>query len=947
MAPEQAAGRKDLTVTADVYSLGVVLYERLTGTTPFGGDNLLELLRQVREAEPPRPSGLRPGLDRDLETVCLKCLEKEPAKRYPSAEALADDLERWLRGEPILARPVGSLGRFTRWCRRNPVVAGLSGGVAAALLAGTVISTYFAIEANQRRARAEAAEDGLEWELARSWLGPLDPNAESLIAPALPGNSILSQPEAEALWGLATTTNERLRLRFLEVALHTETCASQLRNRAPSALIGAVGLDSRRREPAERLLAEGLRDRDRSLRHRTEIAWVALELAEQGSPIQREAVEVIGQGWAAEGNANLRDSWRHELLAQAKFAPGDAAWLLNQTLAQEKDSTARQALAGGLAAVAGRLEPAEAARILSQALAQEKDAGARSSLAAGLEAVAGRLEPAEAERILNQALAQESSPYARLLLARGLAAVAGRLEPAEAARICADAARLLNQALAQEKDATARLLLAGGLAAVAGRLEPAEAARLLSQALAQEKYAWVREAWARGLAAAAGRLEPAEAARICADAARLLNQALAQEKDATARLALVGGLAAVAGRLELAEAARILNQALAQESSPDARAELAGGLAAVAGRLEPAEVARICADAARLLNQALAQGKDAWGRRGLAAGLTAVAGRLEPAEAARILNQALAQEKDPGARYTLAAGLAAVAGRLEPAEAARVLNQALAQEENPWGLQRLAEGLAAAAARLAPAEATRVCAEAARLLNQALAQEKDAGARHALAGGLATVAERLEPAEAARVCVDAAQLHLKALEHAPDYAGEYCLSRLLQRRDTDDVVHAARVFARRIASDRFANAPLTGPFGVGRFATLEYFLTVATPSQVRRRAGVAAVAVGTAANGSLASLSLLQAASEPLSCRLSTQDLVELLKMPTCFGNVRRVILDQLGNRYGRRFDTHWDFVRYAQSQGLDLDFATPPQRPEPKLPPLFESEPTGNPGPP
>jgi WD40 repeat protein/serine/threonine protein kinase len=127
MSPEQARGEsRTLTTAADVYGLGAILYELLADQPPFAGGTTLETIRQVLDNEPRRPSALNPKTDRDLENVCLKCLEKEATARYGSAEALADDLERWLRNEPIQARRCSRIHRLTKWSRRHPAIASLS-----------------------------------------------------------------------------------------------------------------------------------------------------------------------------------------------------------------------------------------------------------------------------------------------------------------------------------------------------------------------------------------------------------------------------------------------------------------------------------------------------------------------------------------------------------------------------------------------------------------------------------------------------------------------------------------------------------------------------------------------------------------------------------------------------------------------------------------------------
>src|SRR6476619_382077 len=139
MAPEQAADSRAVGPPADVYSLGAILYQMLTGHPPVSGETPMEVLRRAAEQPPKRPRLTNHHVPRDLETICLKCLEKEPASRYSSAVALAEDLERFCAGRTIQARPAGLTTRVWHWTRRNPAIAGLAAALVALVISLSAI----------------------------------------------------------------------------------------------------------------------------------------------------------------------------------------------------------------------------------------------------------------------------------------------------------------------------------------------------------------------------------------------------------------------------------------------------------------------------------------------------------------------------------------------------------------------------------------------------------------------------------------------------------------------------------------------------------------------------------------------------------------------------------------------------------------------------------------
>ena len=982
MAPEQAAGKvREIGPPADVYALGAILYELLTGRPPFKGANVMETLMQVIHVEPVPPVRLNPQTPRDLEVICLKCLHKEAARRYDSALELAEELRRFRTGEPIQARPAGRLERGWRWCRRNPAVAALLALVVVALTAGTVVSTYFAIDAarkaetakgNEAEAKrnaetaktnetaAKAARDdvkkansNLKLTLAHSLLRPLGLHDDPW------KKAHLAAPEIEALWELAQSQDGEFGLLFVKEALRSAVTTRQLRIRAHTALHAAIGLNPGERERLEELLVWRLQDGGLDEVERTDVALVL----------------------AALGHVSPRTA-------------GNTGQALARAMSQKKGDDALIALAAGLSAVTIRMknDDEEVAEALAYAMSKTTDWIALSALAQGVAVSAGRLKSAPAARLCARAAdaiirATEMSTYGVNRVIPGLAAVAARLNPSDAARI-GDAIAGVKARIDPANDPDARRGLTRILGVLAVRMEPGRGIAILADTIKTAKGADDIGALADSLAEVAAGAKPDDALLAVGELAKLLSLwgSTGHTKELARALATTGArpasvlvaktcalaaeelikaigtvpshteereswedastrLSVLLAWMDRADAAKIA-QALAKEIGEKEwtpQPALARALSAATARMEATVATELCAKVVDDLDAALARRKD--DKRYLAASAEVVAvlaPQLEPAHAARLcalkadaLSKALAEKNDAAVKVELGCGVSALAARLEPARASRLCAQAAdvlvgaltAVKNNRvvddrWNAL-LAHSLSTALSRLDPDSTAKVAEIFVKELTGRMGDNLQGGA--AIGIGLVAVADRLDPAKASEV-VDALTQALSRAATDEDLG--WLAVALAALADQLEPARAASVCTE--AADLLIKA--LGRWEGEKTVSTTYLTAgldaVLTDNRWTERA-VRSTAIGSAVGLAqpLAIPAALTPASLPLPCRFSTQELVEMLKRPLCIGPARHVILHHLENRYRREFADHWEFVRFAKEQKLALDVTTPPKR--------------------
>jgi hypothetical protein len=441
-------------------------------------------------------------------------------------------------------------------------------------------------------------------------------------------------------------------------------------------------------------------------------------------------------------------------------------------------------------------------------------------------------------------------------------------------------------------------------------------------------------ATATELAQIAKRLPPEDASRLCTQTARTIADAFANEYivNDDKKGVIVGNyreLAFALGKVTLwmdpQLAAQMLADIITAETDWIVLVQMVEPLAAAADRLAPNEAARVCLAPARALVNAE---KIRRTPADVAAALPSLARHLNPAEARQLCNEAvvlLTDVKHPSREDALVR----IARHLGP-EGINILAAEIEKRASGFTNTVLTEEMARLAKRLEPQECRRICLAVVEKLSSAIEKEPPQYYSYLLEP-IRILCQCLPPDDARPICEAIARDLLaerlsSKLKHSYEEADrEKCLSRLIHLSRP----HVQEYVVRRVASIICADADSSFHDGEGEFDRSQILVDLLTGSDrpvIPSR--IAAMIGACGAMSPFTALPFLPAAAEPLPCRLTDQELVELLKMPTCFGPARRVVLDQLENRYKRRFCNHWAFVRYAEENGLNLDFKTPPKRP-------------------
>jgi hypothetical protein len=892
MAPEQASGNAGLIGPAtDVYGLGAVLYELLTGHPPFRGGTALETSRQVISDEPVRPSRLNPRVPRDLESVCLKCLQKDPQRRYSSAAALADDLRRYLHGQVVAAQPVGRVERVEKWVRRNPVVARLVAAAVLALLAGTAASLLFAVEARRQaelatdragrlerqavelREQTRAAEDNArraeekEQEATRALIsGLLIPIGNSTRRLA---DEPVDAAEGEALRQLGSTPAP-IRLQFLETALRTPQPARRVGRRADRVVQAVVGRDRALRADVERLLVRRIQDP-------TAPQEVAFACARLGL-----ALNLTDRVWAERAAAAVVLAVRDPLVR----------WVDYPRLAESLIALSEQ-LPLELAAD----HAARATEVFCDFLVDPVTAlPAAETRASALVAVSPRLDTAAATRTADAILGilrrPATDPVLWPPLCRALVAVCRRLPPADAAAYVNEAVNFLLTARAatKENEKRERVWRARAIGALGERLDAAAAARAAEAILAtladretvvDVKY--VSNSYiADALTAVADRLDAAGGLRAAEGLVFVL-----QKADNDSLYLSMGhwraALVSVCRRPDAAGMARVSEAIIVAVRDPQtsvrARIVLAGALVVV-GRLDPARAADLEDALVDSLIADLADAKSLSFRWQVGPAVASICGRPGARRAGRAAEALVAAIRDPQTSIDLlkplAEALAAVSGQLPPPEASSHVNRAVDALDSLWvartgPLDRayLAEALAALWKCLDPGVAAAHARRAAAQLEAAFRDAKDNSREpYRLVDALAAVYGPLDPAERAERANAVADALVAALRRPRNNVGT---NNQLSKALATLSVHLDRPAAARVADALFTALVDPDVESITFLFQERMFKTVAA--------------------------------------RLDERDLDRLLDHPLAGGRLQRIILDALGERKKCTFRNVWDYL--------------------------------------